>query len=101
MTFGFVIIILSLCYCIFHITILVVDIIKDWRKKKMTKEYNCMGLNIQKGLKMIPITVRVTSDKHGQTLSLADDSAGAMISVPLEQLKGIIEYVDVDKSTTS
>lgn len=38
------------------------------------------------------ITVRMTSDKHGQTLSLA--GANVLISIPLEEVADIIKVVE-------
>lgn len=40
-----------------------------------------------------PVTVRITKDKNGQTLSLSDDNA-VMLLIPLEPLKGMLEVSD-------
>ena len=37
------------------------------------------------------VSVRLTADKLGKTLSLADDRSGLMIAVPLEALADLIE----------
>lgn len=40
------------------------------------------------------ITVRVTSDEHGKSLSLADEREGVQLLVPLEPLADMLEVVD-------
>lgn len=38
----------------------------------------------------LPITVRVTVDRHGKTLSLSDDNGACMFVVALEGLEDLI-----------
>lgn len=40
------------------------------------------------------VTVRVTHDEKGKSLSLASDVAGVMIMIPLEQVDDMLEVVD-------
>ena len=40
------------------------------------------------------ITVRVTSDEQGKSLSLTDERKGVQIVVPLEPLADMLEVVD-------
>lgn len=42
------------------------------------------------------ITVRMTSDEKGQTLSLA--GANILIGIPLEEVKGIVKVVNKEES---
>lgn len=64
---------------------------RDYREKKLT------GIITNKhGLVMLPgyadVTVRMTSDEIGQTLSLEAD--GTMITIPLEPVADILKVVD-------
>ena len=47
----------------------------------------------KKGIRFISrrITVRVTRDKHGQSLSLADETNGVMFEIPVEPVADLIE----------
>ena len=40
------------------------------------------------------ITVQVTSDEHGKSLSLTDEWEGVQLVVPLEQLANMLEVVE-------
>lgn len=40
------------------------------------------------------ITVRVTADEHGKSLSLTDEHKGVQIVVPLEPLADMLEVVE-------
>lgn len=60
---------------------------RDYREKKI------MGmLTIAEGMQMgmVPVTVRMTSDSKGQTLSLSAYEE-IMISIPLESVRDIIQ----------
>lgn len=39
----------------------------------------------------VDVTVRVTHDKRGKSLSLSDESSGTMLMVPLEPLEDILD----------
>lgn len=39
------------------------------------------------------LTVRVTADEVGETLSIADDNAGIILVIPVEQVNDIIKVV--------
>lgn len=60
---------------------------RDYREKKI------MGmLTISEGMQMgmVPVTVRMTSDSKGQSLSLSAYEE-IMISIPLESVRDIIQ----------
>lgn len=52
-----------------------------------------MFINTDKGMRAGPvaITVRVTKDGLGATLSMAADDVGVMLSVPMEPLEGLVK----------
>lgn len=67
-------------------------------KDRVYKEMNVVGMvmdtnNKKTNMRMRMVTVRATSDQHGQSLSLACDSDGIMIQVPLEPLQDIVRMV--------
>lgn len=45
------------------------------------------------------VTVRFTTDRRGETLSLSDDKHGVMISVAYEDIEKIIEEARRDKNS--
>lgn len=45
-----------------------------------------------------PITVRLTVDKHGKSLSLAFDEVGAMYMIPLEPVSDMLRVVPEGES---
>lgn len=57
---------------------------RDYREKEVS------GLFFPRDTLIIPtpVTIRTTSDKHGQSLSLC--ACGMMIQIPLENVKDII-----------
>lgn len=52
-----------------------------------------MFIDGDRGMQACPleVTVRVTADERGATLSLAAEDMGMMLSVPMEPLEGLIE----------
>lgn len=65
--------------------------------KARTKMKRVMGLNIRYDrLDYTPtlITVRVTKDDRGTSLSLTDDSKEIMLMIPLEGVKDMIKVVE-------
>ena len=58
----------------------------------MTKIRNVGGLIFLRGRWMkVIVTVRTTSDKVGQSLSLAVEDQDVMIQIPIEPLKDMVE----------
>ena len=43
-----------------------------------------------------PIAVRVTKDKHGESMSLSDDDNEIMLHIPLESVRDMLQIVDGD-----
>ena len=68
-------------------------------KKRDYREKDVMGFIGDTSKSVFPkpcrITVRMTSDKKGQTLSLA--GANVLIGIPLEQVAEIIKVVEVEE----
>lgn len=58
----------------------------------MTKTKDVQGLHFTRNA-FVPcmITVRVTSDEHGKSLSLADEKLGVMLEIPLEPLEDVLK----------
>lgn len=42
-----------------------------------------------------PISVRVTKDRHGESMSLSDDENEIMLHIPLEAVRDMLQIVDV------
>ena len=63
---------------------------KDYREKEVTGFIGDTSKSVFP--KPCRITVRMTSDKHGQTLSLA--GANVLIGIPLEEVSDIIKVAD-------
>ena len=63
---------------------------RDYREKDVTGFIGDTSKSVFP--KPCRITVRMTSDKHGQTLSLA--GANVLIGIPLEEVADIIKVVD-------
>lgn len=58
----------------------------------MTKLKTVQGLIVLRDkMASIPITLRVTRDKSGQSISLADDNQGLMMEIPVEPVLDLIE----------
>lgn len=45
------------------------------------------------GMRKTTLTVRVSDDELGQTISISDEDAGCMMAVPIEPLKNLIKVV--------
>ena len=45
----------------------------------------------------LTLTVRFTSDEHGETLSIADDKQGLMLAVPFAKVEALIEETRADR----
>lgn len=45
------------------------------------------------GVRMATLTVRVSDDELGQTISISDEDAGCMMAVPIEPLQKLIKVV--------
>lgn len=45
------------------------------------------------GMRKTTLTVRVSDDEIGQTISIADEDAGCMMAVPIEPLQKLIKVV--------
>lgn len=43
-----------------------------------------------------PISVRVTKDSHGESMSLSDDENEIMLHIPLEAVRDMLQIVDGD-----
>lgn len=43
------------------------------------------------GFRKAKISVRISDDKIGKSLSLADDKSGTMLMIPLEELRDVLE----------
>ena len=43
------------------------------------------------GFRKAKISVRISDDKVGKSLSLADDKSGTMLMIPLEELRDVLE----------
>ena len=43
------------------------------------------------GFRKVKISVRISDDKIGKSLSLADDKGGIMLMIPLEELADVLE----------
>lgn len=41
-----------------------------------------------------PIAVRVTKDKHGESMSMSDDEYEVMLHIPLEAVRDMLQIVD-------
>ena len=62
--------------------------------KKRTEERDVAGLvSIPGNIAPMKITVRVTSDKLGESLSLAVDDVGLMMQIPLESVSDMVRVV--------
>ena len=58
----------------------------------MTKIKTVQGIIfLRDKMASIPITLRVTRDKSGQSISLADDNQGLMMEIPVEPVMDLIE----------
>lgn len=58
----------------------------------MTKGKTVQGLIFFKDkMGKLPITLRVTRDAMGQSISLADDNGGLILEIPVEPVKDLIE----------
>ena len=58
----------------------------------MTRIETVNGLIVLKDrMAFIPITIRVTRDRDGQSISLADDKNGLMLEIPVEPVLHLIE----------
>ena len=44
-----------------------------------------------------PIAVRVTKDKHGESMSLSDDENEIMLHIPLESVRDMLQIVDGER----
>ena len=44
-----------------------------------------------------PISVRVTKDKHGESMSLSDDDNEIMLHIPLEAVRDMLQIVDGER----
>ena len=44
-----------------------------------------------------PIVVRVTKDRHGESMSLSDDENEIMLHIPLEAVRDMLQIVDDEK----
>ena len=68
--------------------------------KPVYKEENVKGLLFtEDGMRFVKVTVRFTTDSHGETLSLCDDRRGIMISVAYEEIEKIIKEARGDKNS--
>lgn len=63
----------------------------------MTRTKDVKGLIVNGVPPFVPmrstLTVRVTADEVGETLSIADESAGIMLMIPVEQVKDMVKVV--------
>ena len=58
----------------------------------MTKTRTVDGMIALKDkMAFIPVTIRVTRDEIGQSISLADDRQGLMLEIPVEDVLDLIE----------
>lgn len=58
----------------------------------MTKLRTVQGIIVLRDkMASIPITLRVTRDKVGQSISLSDDNMGLMLEIPVEPVLDLIE----------
>lgn len=58
----------------------------------MTKMRTLDGMIVLKDkLAFIPVTIRVTRDEFGQSISFADDRQGLMLEIPVEPVADLIE----------
>ena len=58
------------------------------------KELDNVMIYSKKKMRIDKITVLVTSDESGATLSLANETDDIMISIPMEAVKDIIKIVE-------
>ena len=59
-----------------------------------TKDVNGMMSTVYRPIPIpTKVTVRITSDEHGETLSLSDDKAEIMLIIPIEPVNDLIKVV--------
>ena len=55
------------------------------------------ALMINGGIYNRPIAVRVTKDRHGESMSLSDDDNEIMLHIPLEAVRDMLQIVDGER----
>ena len=55
------------------------------------------SLMINGGIYNRPIAVRVTKDRHGESMSLSDDEHEIMLHIPGESVRDMLQIVDVER----